>query len=72
MSNTGRHEDGDCNPYACRYCEYGAANAREDHERKVCDRYPRCVHCFDAHDCDFAYEPQCRSCNPLYAGKVYA
>lgn len=70
MSNTGRHEDGDCNPYACRYCDLALSNEREDHERKVCDLYPECRFCFDQHDCDETYEWKCPSCNPMRA--VYA
>lgn len=67
MSGEKYHADGDCWPEVCRMCQMADANMREDHERKVCDQYPKCQICEDEHDCDEKYEAKCPSCVKVYA-----
>jgi len=40
---TDYHRDGNCHPDHCKECDWALANMREDHERNVCDGYPRCL-----------------------------
>ena len=62
---TDYHRDGNCHPDHCKECDWALANMREDHERNVCDGYPRCLFCEQEHNCDITTEAKCPSCRVM-------